>query len=223
MCDEIRLTLAEVRRSTPSAEPAWGPRGTTPRLTVRGTTAGAPPPPPPPPHHTTPHHTTPHNTAKQSPENGGVIRNQQGEQHNIGGVIANQQREHHSIKAIIKASQHHNIKGVIRNQQRERHSIRGVIGKQQENLTSSGNSLEMSKEDSPQRSQKNHWKLARKLRRMEAPGFQPKGTPTQPNPAQFRQPPPTHIQPLPQPNQRAHKSTGLPPKPNQTHLNSTQP
>ena len=48
MCDEIRLTLAEVRRRTPSAEPAWGPRGTTPRLTVRGTTAGAPPPPPPP-------------------------------------------------------------------------------------------------------------------------------------------------------------------------------
>ena len=47
MCDEIRLTLAEVRRRTPSAEPAWGPRGTTPRLTVRGTTAGAPPPPPP--------------------------------------------------------------------------------------------------------------------------------------------------------------------------------
>ena len=60
MCDGIRLTLAEVRRRTPSAEPAWGPRGTTPRLTVRGTTAGAPPPPPPPPHHTTPHHTTPH-------------------------------------------------------------------------------------------------------------------------------------------------------------------
>ena len=48
VCDEIRLTLAEVRRRTPSAEPAWGPRGTTPRLTVRGTTAGAPPPPPPP-------------------------------------------------------------------------------------------------------------------------------------------------------------------------------
>ena len=45
VCDEIRLTLAEVRRRTPSAEPAWGPRGTTPRLTVRGTTAGAPPPP----------------------------------------------------------------------------------------------------------------------------------------------------------------------------------
>ena len=66
VCDEIRLTLAEVRRRTPSAEPAWGPRGTTPRLTVRGTTAGAPPPPPPPhhttPHHTTPHHTTPHHT-----------------------------------------------------------------------------------------------------------------------------------------------------------------
>ena len=49
MCDEIRLTLAEVRRRTPSAVPAWGPRGTTPRLTVRGTAAGAPPPPPPPP------------------------------------------------------------------------------------------------------------------------------------------------------------------------------
>ena len=49
VCDEIRLTLAEVRRRTPSAEPAWGPRGTTPRLTVRGTAAGAPPPPPPPP------------------------------------------------------------------------------------------------------------------------------------------------------------------------------
>ena len=48
MCDEIRLALAEVRRRTPSAEPAWGPRGTTPRLTVRGTAAGAPPPPPPP-------------------------------------------------------------------------------------------------------------------------------------------------------------------------------
>ena len=28
--DEIRLTLAEVRRRTPSAVPAWGPRGTTP-------------------------------------------------------------------------------------------------------------------------------------------------------------------------------------------------
>ena len=50
VCDEIRLTLAEVRRRTPSAVPAWGPRGTTPRLTVRGTAAGAPPPPPPPPH-----------------------------------------------------------------------------------------------------------------------------------------------------------------------------
>ena len=50
VCNEIRLTLAEVRRRTPSAEPAWGPRGTTPRLTVRGTTAGAPPPPSPPPH-----------------------------------------------------------------------------------------------------------------------------------------------------------------------------
>ena len=50
VCDEIRLALAEVRRRTPSAEPAWGPRGTTPRLTVRGTAAGAPPPPPPPPH-----------------------------------------------------------------------------------------------------------------------------------------------------------------------------
>ena len=49
MCDEIRLALAEVRRRTPSAEPAFGPRGTTPRLTVRGTAAGAPPPPPPPP------------------------------------------------------------------------------------------------------------------------------------------------------------------------------
>ena len=48
VCDEIRLALAEVRRRTPSAEPAWGPRGTTPRLTVRGTAAGAPPPPPPP-------------------------------------------------------------------------------------------------------------------------------------------------------------------------------
>ena len=51
VCNEIRLTLAEVRRRTPSAVPAWGPRGTTPRLTVRGTTAGAPPPPPPPPPH----------------------------------------------------------------------------------------------------------------------------------------------------------------------------
>ena len=50
VCDGIRLTLAEVRRRTPSAEPARGPRGTTPRLTVRGTTAGAPPPPPPPAH-----------------------------------------------------------------------------------------------------------------------------------------------------------------------------
>ena len=49
VCDEIRLALAEVRRRTPSAVPAWGPRGTTPRLTVRGTAAGAPPPPPPPP------------------------------------------------------------------------------------------------------------------------------------------------------------------------------
>ena len=49
VCDEIRLALAEVRRRTPSAEPAFGPRGTTPRLTVRGTAAGAPPPPPPPP------------------------------------------------------------------------------------------------------------------------------------------------------------------------------
>ena len=49
VCDEIRLALAEVRRRTPSAELAWGPRGTTPRLTVRGTAAGAPPPPPPPP------------------------------------------------------------------------------------------------------------------------------------------------------------------------------
>ena len=48
VCDEIRLALAEVRRRTPSAVPSWGPRGTTPRLTVRGTTAGAPPPPPPP-------------------------------------------------------------------------------------------------------------------------------------------------------------------------------
>ena len=48
VCDEIRLALAEVRRRTPSAGPAWGPRGTTPRLTVRGTAAGAPPPPPPP-------------------------------------------------------------------------------------------------------------------------------------------------------------------------------
>ena len=48
VCDEIRLTLAEVRRRTPSAVPAWGPQGTTPRLTVRGTAAGAPPPPPPP-------------------------------------------------------------------------------------------------------------------------------------------------------------------------------
>ena len=48
VCDEIRLALAEVRRRTPSAEPAFGPRGTTPRLTVRGTAAGAPPPPPPP-------------------------------------------------------------------------------------------------------------------------------------------------------------------------------
>ena len=51
VCDEIRLALAEVRRRTPSAEPAWGPRGTTPRLTVRGTAAGAPPPPPPPVHY----------------------------------------------------------------------------------------------------------------------------------------------------------------------------
>ena len=50
VCDEIRLALAEVRRRTPSAEPAWGPRGTTPRLIVRGTAAGAPPPPPPPTH-----------------------------------------------------------------------------------------------------------------------------------------------------------------------------
>ena len=50
VCDEIRLALAEVRRRTPSAEPAFGPRGTTPRLTVRGTAAGAPPPPPPPAH-----------------------------------------------------------------------------------------------------------------------------------------------------------------------------
>ena len=64
VCDEIRLALAEVRRRTPSAEPASGPRGTTPRLTVRGTAAGAPPPPPPPPpplhHSTTPplHHST---------------------------------------------------------------------------------------------------------------------------------------------------------------------
>ena len=66
MCDEIHLTLAEVRRRTPSAEPAWGPPGTTPRLTVRGTTAGAPPPPPPP-HHTTPHHTTPHHTTPHCP------------------------------------------------------------------------------------------------------------------------------------------------------------
>ena len=32
VCDEIRLTLAEVRRRTTSAVPAWGPRGTTPRL-----------------------------------------------------------------------------------------------------------------------------------------------------------------------------------------------
>ena len=56
MCDEIRLTLAEVRRRTPSAVPAWAPRGTTPRLTVRGTTAGAPPPPPPP--HITSHYIT---------------------------------------------------------------------------------------------------------------------------------------------------------------------
>ena len=65
VCDEICLTLAEVRRRTPSAVPAWGPRGTTPRLTVRETAAGAPPPPPPhhtTPHHTTPHHTTPHHT-----------------------------------------------------------------------------------------------------------------------------------------------------------------
>ena len=35
--------------------PAWGPQGTTPRLTVRGTTAGAPPPPPPPPPSAAPH------------------------------------------------------------------------------------------------------------------------------------------------------------------------
>ena len=57
VCNEIRLTLAEVRRRTPSAVSAWGPRGTTPRLTVRGTTAGAPPPPPPPP--PPPHITSP--------------------------------------------------------------------------------------------------------------------------------------------------------------------
>ena len=67
VCDEIRLTLAEVRRRTPSAVPAWAPRGTTPRLTVRGTTAGAPPPPPPPhltsPHLTSPHLTSPHLTS----------------------------------------------------------------------------------------------------------------------------------------------------------------
>ena len=65
VCDEIRLALAEVRRRTPSAEPAWGPRGTTPRLTVRGTAAGAPPPPPPPPafmEHPTP---LPHSSAHQ--------------------------------------------------------------------------------------------------------------------------------------------------------------
>ena len=55
VCDEIRLALAEVRRRTPSAEPAWGPRGTTPRLTVRGTAAGAPPPPPPPLTHSPTH------------------------------------------------------------------------------------------------------------------------------------------------------------------------
>ena len=62
VCDEIRLTLAEVRRRTPSAVPAWGPRGTTPRLTVRGTAAGAPPPPPPhiTSHHITSHHITSH-------------------------------------------------------------------------------------------------------------------------------------------------------------------
>ena len=60
MCDEIRLIVAEVRRRTPSAVPAWGPRGTTPRLTVRGTAAGAPPPPPPPPHLT--HLTSPYLT-----------------------------------------------------------------------------------------------------------------------------------------------------------------
>ena len=64
VCDEIRLTLAEVRRRTPSAVLVWGPRGTTPRLTVRGTTAGAPPlPPPPPPHLTSPHLTSPHLTS----------------------------------------------------------------------------------------------------------------------------------------------------------------
>ena len=61
VCGEIRLTLAEVRRRTPSALPAWGPRGTTPRLTVRGTTAGAPPPPPPPPQH-------PHTPAPPHPQ-----------------------------------------------------------------------------------------------------------------------------------------------------------
>ena len=61
VCDEIRLTLAEVRRRTPSDVPAWGPRGTTPRLTVTETAAGAPPPPPPPPPHpSTPLHTPPH-------------------------------------------------------------------------------------------------------------------------------------------------------------------
>ena len=60
VCDEIRLTLAEVRRRTPSAVPAWGPRGTTPRLTVRGTTAGAPPPPPP--YRTLPYRTVPYPT-----------------------------------------------------------------------------------------------------------------------------------------------------------------
>ena len=62
VCDEIRLTLAEVRRRIPSAVPAWGPRGTTPRLTVGGTTAGAPPTPPPP---TAPHRTAPHRTARR--------------------------------------------------------------------------------------------------------------------------------------------------------------
>ena len=55
VCDEIRLTLAEVKRRTPSAVPAWGPRGTTPRLTVRGTAAGAPPPPPLPLTHSPTH------------------------------------------------------------------------------------------------------------------------------------------------------------------------
>ena len=48
VCDQIRLTLAEVRRRTPSAVPAWGPQGMNPKLTIHGTAARAPPPAPPP-------------------------------------------------------------------------------------------------------------------------------------------------------------------------------